>query len=563
MSKVIFYFILLGITVTSCRTKKNEVNQPQQHSSITLTTQYIEAFRQAFLQQNETAKDIFNSILETHPWHHPSHYELGKLFFNEGKYDKAIEHLNKAVKLDPNNIWYKILLAQSYIMMGEYKDAIEVYEKLTRQYPNSSDFLIKLGDLYFQANNATKALETFNYLEKKIGPTEEVYRRKFEIYLTIGQEEKAYQELATMLKTIPGNPQYSLKLAEYYFKTGRIHLGYDYLQKTLSYDPSNTLANLYLADYYFLIKDTLKAKEQVNSLIERSDISVDDKVFIVLSLMQKDLYGDSLIIFSFINNLIKQYPDDPKIYALSGDVHFQRNHLSEAIEFWKRSIHLDSSRYLVWENLLYAQFLTDDRQGLFTFVPRAMELFPEQPHLQFFHYYLEFIKQNFEAINSQLKNYVKYFKDKELERFTKILLSLSNLYSVPNTPEEAIVAELEKSGIETFSYMYFCFLIQVKTDTLKALSWASKHPFKNLTHLTYQNAIKAFYEKNYKQASFLIHKTEYQKEFFPEILELAGDIALKEGSSEEAIDWWTYAYALTKSPRINIKLQTQLNYEKK
>lgn len=562
LKNIFFILLMIGIVLSSCRTKSVQPSDVA-HNDIEITTKYIEGFRQAFLQQYDAAQNIFTSILEKNPYHHPSHYELGKLFFNEGKYDEAIQHLNKAAKLDPENIWYKILLAQSYVMIGDYSKAIEVYQKLTRQYPNSSDFWMKLGDLYFQANNPNKALETYNFLEKRIGPSEDIYRKKFEIYFATGQEEKAYQELANMLKIIPDNPQYALKLAEYYFRTGRFQLGYDYIQKTLSYDPSNTLANLYLADYYFIIKDTMKAKEQVNSLIERADISIDDKVFIILSLMQKkDLYGDSMIIFSFIDTLIKQYPDEAKIYALSGDIHFQRKNYVKAIEFWKRSIHLDSSRYLVWENLLYAQFITDDRSGLFTYVPRAMELFPEQAHLQFFHYFMEFIKQNFEGAGSQLKSYIKFFKDKELERFTKTLIMLSNLY-LTSESEEALVNDLENIQVETFSYIYFCYLIQIKTDTLKALNWANDHPFIYTPHKTYLNAIKSYHEKNYSHALSYLKNADYPKEYFPETLELAGDAALKIGFSEQAIDWWTQAFTLTRSSRISSKIQTQLNHEKK
>jgi tetratricopeptide (TPR) repeat protein len=562
-----YYGLLLlgGFTFLLWACRSHKETHLDNDAAIKLTTKYLEGFRQEFLLQNETAKNIFYNIIATHPTHHPSHYELGKIYINEKNYQQAIEHLSKASKLDPDNYWYKILLAHAYMMIGNYEQAIEVYQKLTAKYPNSTDFFSRLADLYMMANKPEKSLEILNLLEKRNGASEEIYQKKINILLSMGENEKAFQELQKLINLSPDNPEYTFKLAEYYLRTGRLNLGYKFLKKTIEIDPQNTLAQLYLADYYFSVKDTPKAKDQVSWIINSNNFSVDDKIFILLSILdKKELYGDTSIIYTYLESVLKQYPEDAKVWALAGDIYSRNKKNTEAIAAWQQAIRLDSSRYLVWESLLITQLLTDDRKGLLEYLPRAMDLFPEQVHLHIIEAYVNFIKQNYEEIYSSLPLYLKHAQNPDLSTLGNAILYLSEQYISNATKESQEINEINLfSKNELLAYHYFLFLLSYKQDTLKAMQWAEKYNFTHPVHAGLYKSLQAFMSNNYVLALSSIQKVKDQLEFYPEMAELAGDIAIRLNKHDVALDWWTKAYIFTKSSRLGEKIQKYSSHEKK
>ena len=64
--------------------------------------------------------------------------EAGKFYFVNGKFDKAIEEFNKALKLNPNDpeIYYNLGLA--YESKSKLDEARKMYEKAVEINPNYS-----------------------------------------------------------------------------------------------------------------------------------------------------------------------------------------------------------------------------------------------------------------------------------------------------------------------------------------------------------------------------------------------------------------------------------------
>ncbi len=65
-----------------------------------------------------------------------AHYDLGKLLLQEGEVGEAVQHLEAAVRLDPRNSQYRLMLANAYRSAGRRKDQareLDVYRKLKAQ----------------------------------------------------------------------------------------------------------------------------------------------------------------------------------------------------------------------------------------------------------------------------------------------------------------------------------------------------------------------------------------------------------------------------------------------
>lgn len=98
-----------------------------------------------------------------------SHYYVGIIYLNQGKFQEAIEHLEKFktddVMLAP---MAKGAIADAYMELGQKEDAAEQYMKAADTYENEFTtpvFLQKAGWAYEDAGNKDKALEAYNRIK--------------------------------------------------------------------------------------------------------------------------------------------------------------------------------------------------------------------------------------------------------------------------------------------------------------------------------------------------------------------------------------------------------------
>ncbi|NLN94488.1 MAG: tetratricopeptide repeat protein [Candidatus Hydrogenedens sp.] len=128
------------------------------------------------LKNNETAKEIFSELLEENPHHLTALHYLGNIAYEEGHYEEAVKYLTEACneginkgntffllgltlralgqteqaievlrqghKLDPEDPWIILELADALIVLEERDEACHFYHQLlndTGQYPRAKD----------------------------------------------------------------------------------------------------------------------------------------------------------------------------------------------------------------------------------------------------------------------------------------------------------------------------------------------------------------------------------------------------------------------------------------
>jgi len=102
--------------------------------------------------------------------------------------------LLKAVRMEPDNYWYRRLLATSFLRQNRNPEAIEQYEEIARRFPGRTDVLMTLAGLYDDAGDFEKelrALERFGRLEDV---ADELKFQRFVCYLQLGELDSAYYE---------------------------------------------------------------------------------------------------------------------------------------------------------------------------------------------------------------------------------------------------------------------------------------------------------------------------------------------------------------------------------
>ena len=90
-------------------------------------------------------------------------YLEGQNLFHESRYDAgklelALEKVNKAISLDPNDVNYFSLLGSIQLLLGEYDNAIENYKKALKIEPENPSLITQIGDVKAFQNNYDAAL---------------------------------------------------------------------------------------------------------------------------------------------------------------------------------------------------------------------------------------------------------------------------------------------------------------------------------------------------------------------------------------------------------------------
>ena len=152
--------------------------------------------------------------------------EMGYLYNDVDRYDKAIAFLEESLQFDTENEDIIVDLAYSYEMKGDFEKAIEYNNRLLDLDPYSFDGWVNIGKLYSICDHYEKALDAFDFaLTIKENDFSALKLRALALHLNGNTEEAIYQlkscmqlifedEMAyeTLLETLESMEQYDAML---------------------------------------------------------------------------------------------------------------------------------------------------------------------------------------------------------------------------------------------------------------------------------------------------------------------------------------------------------------
>jgi adenylate cyclase len=175
--------------------------------------------------------------------------EIGAIYRDTGKYDKAIEYLEKGLVADNNSISTAIILASIYDLMGHkqkseelylktinlapmswnvydaygyfltrngrYDSAIEIYKKMLHLTPKNNLAFNNIGVNYFYKNDFKKAAAAFE-AAANIEPESLIFANTGNMYYSSGDYEKSAKMHEQALRLDPENCQWMVYLADAY-----------------------------------------------------------------------------------------------------------------------------------------------------------------------------------------------------------------------------------------------------------------------------------------------------------------------------------------------------------
>jgi len=509
----------------------------------------IEAKKEALIGNTEGAITMFRHYIDRYPKDDAGFFELARLEANRKNFTDAIRLTVTASRLDPENIWYQLFLADIYQQTGNYKEAIDIFEPIVSKNPENLDYYYQLASLYLRTAEYKKAAEIYNRVEEKAGISEEISIQKNKIYLKLNDLNKAETELKNLVLAFPAEIRYYSILAEFYIANGKQTEALETYKKIAQLDPNNAYIHMSLADFYRKAGNKEKAYEELKLGFANPNLDIDTKVNILLSFYTiNQIYSDLKDqAFTLSEILVRTHPNDPKAHSIYGDLLLQDKKFAEARESFLQVIKLDSSKYVVWEQLLRLDLQLGEYPHLAMYGQRAIELFPDQPLPYLFlglaDYQLKKYEEGLQVLNTGIKLIVA---NDEMQ--SQFYMYLGDTYHALLQDENAFKSyekSLQIKGTNAYvlnNYAYYLSLSGKELD--KAESMAQKAVELDPKNASFQDTYGwVLYKKNkFREAHEWIEKALEDKDgVSAEVMEHFGDVLYQLGEVNKAHEYWLKA----------------------
>jgi len=565
LQKLKFYiFVILASFLVSCSATKetakvekklkkpttNGVSNLPEKEQIQFKFLFHNAGKERILGNYQDALNLFMQCIAIAPEESTPYYEVANLYDASKQADLALEYAGKAVKLDPENYWYRILYAQSLQKAGKITETIEEYKTLIKKDGGNVGLYFELAGMQLYSGKYKESIDSFNEIEKRAGITEELSIQKEKIYIKMGDVDGAANEVQQLIDHAPDNLKYQVLLADLYMandldeKASKVY--HDILEK----DPQNPYANLSLYDYYKKKGEKEKASIVLKKAFASIELDIDAKMKILLSYYDtkdRDLKKEALDLCQI---LVKTHSREAKAYTIYADFLYQEKKLEGAKDNYLKAIELDESKLPIWNQLMFIESELQDNEALLRDSKKALALFPNQPLFYFFYGATNLQKKEYKEAVEYLsigKDYV--FKNPPLlAQFYANLgdanHGLKQFLASDSAYEEAL--KIDPKNIYVLNnYGYYLSLREEKLDRAEELS-----AYCNELEPDQSNYQDTYAWILYKQGKFIQAKDWLEKALIngaasnAVILEHLGDTHAKLQNLVKALEFWTRAKAI-------------------
>jgi tetratricopeptide (TPR) repeat protein len=353
-----------------------------------VSAKYIEASKEKILGNFTAAERLLQECLKADPKHHPSMYQLADISHLRKDYANALYWIGEAVKLNNGNVWYKVLQGDLLLKSGKYKEAVVVYREINRMRPGKRIWYEARAYAQKMAGDTKGATATYREILDNFGYNEAIFLKMIGIYEQSGNVKKVEESLLWLVKQFPYDTRYLGYLAKHYYGRNRAEKAWPLWQEILRLEPDNGEVRFELANFYRDRGEDDKAFSELKQAFTTPNLSIDAKIVVLMSYYELTEKGNRSMLdeaYQLLGIMVQKHPENPKGWSMYGDFLFRDLRFEESLSMMKRVVELDSSRYLVWEQLLDCAIRTNDFAVLTAYGERALLYFPDQAQLYLWH----------------------------------------------------------------------------------------------------------------------------------------------------------------------------------
>jgi tetratricopeptide (TPR) repeat protein len=522
-------------------------------SEVKIQQAFIEANKQKLLGNLDKALEAYEGIWRDHNDISVLAFEMARVYIEKEEMSKGLEYIQKAVDLEPTNLWYLKFLANIFEQMGQNADGAEVYGRIVSLTPDDEEAYNKWAFLLTKGEQIAAAIEVFDKAEERFGINEEIIRQKYTLYLGSGKQKKAEKELVRLVETFPKETLYLEMLAGFYEQVNQPEDAKKVFQEILAIDPGNTKAQMALAGQTAAVSDEVRFLETLEDIYKNEEVELGLKIERIQPLIDKAIAETDLPIaekiLSLSTILEQAHSSKAAAFYLSARMLKTLGRTQEAEEKLKQTLDLDDTRFDYWEELMKLQWNNEQYKALSNTSMDAMDIFPNQPICYYYHGRSMSAVGNVDAAFSVLDQAL-LMSESNKPLLQKIHLALAEAWAVDKKQDRALAAYKEalKVDAENAEVLteYAYYLAQEKKELEYAVQMAQKAVKMDTGDAFAQRSLAwtMYQSGDFKNAQKAMEKA-MEKGFgqHPIALEQYGDILFQLGEQDRALEFWNKAKA--------------------
>lgn len=516
-------------------------------ASIAFQNHFFEAMQHRSTGDLEKAYAAFNSAKAEDASKGAVFYELARIDFELDRSTAAMQNIDEAIELEPENYWYRREKAYFLLQLSRYEDAIDELEWLIKERPEDLEAYYDLATAYLYLENGREAIKVYDKLEERMGIDPEIIFQKQRIYLLLGDTEKAIAELDKLIESY-GAPEFYAQKAQILMEIGQTVEALNTLERLVERDPDNGVAHFTLSRIYASEGEDEKSWESLQIAFGSPDVGIDEKIGVLLNYMNAAL-GDrkaeerTKVLLGLIDEV---HPDEAKTHSIHGDFLLQRERFEEARDRFAMAVDLDPVRPLIWLQLIELDARLSDWEQMEVHSKQAKDLYPTQApfYLMLGNAYLR-QEQPKEAIQTLRTGQSFVVEDPGLE--LQFLANLAEAYHAAGEhqkSDEAFEKAIKIDNRDPFilnNYSYYLAVRGQKLARAKELSARSLELRPNTPSFLDTYGWVLFKMGSYEESLQYIEQAMSLAGPDPELYEHLGDVLFHLNRTAEAVDAWREA----------------------
>lgn len=395
--KHIIPIFLLSLMFSSCSIlkTKNTTGIEQEKNKQKFIYLFSEANKNRLLGNSEKAIQLYMSAIDLNPNSSASNYYLAIIFLSEKDYNSALMFVSKAVNLDTNNLWYKLLKADIFATQNKTSDAYNIYKTLQTTHPNNELLYNRIIDLFIKRINSYKdkqknkqnsselksdyssLISIYSEKQKQFGYDSQISSNLYKLYMDIRDYKKAEEILNLIIEKEPDNPKYQVLSAEFYFAQNEKQKAEKRYKSLILKYPEDSSVKL---SYAIFSKITGKSKHYYTLVKEllSSDIELNTKINLLITgqypNFPKAQYEELL------KELYKNHSDDLSANTLLAEFYIDTDKV-KTLPYLKKAVKISHSDFNL--TMTYFEILYDvkDFETLYSESKKYLELYPNRPKI--------------------------------------------------------------------------------------------------------------------------------------------------------------------------------------
>ena len=514
---------------------------------------YLEGLRQQEMGNLTAAYDLLRHAHDLNPRSAAVYYQLAGYYVNMKNDALARTYFEKAASLDPENATYQEKLGQLYITQKDYPNAIKAYELLYSSNKTRVDVLQLLLQLYGSQNDYKKMINVLDRIEVLEGSSEQISLSKMQIYEQMGDKKKEYESLKSLVDEHPLELDYRVMFGNWLLQNGKKNDALKEYKSVLKEEPNNALAKLSMLDYYRSIKDQATVDELTNELLQSPKTEKETKMTLLRDIISSDQQAnisDSAKVMSLFSLALSTKQEDADLIMMKAAYMAMKNMpKAEINHVYEQAIEVEPDNSRARLALIQNIWATENYDKVIEICRPAIEYNPDEMAFYYFKGMAEFQKHDIDAALETFKKGVGQIKeDSDPEIVSDFYAILGDILHEKGKASEAFAAydsclkwKADNYGALN-NYAYYLSVANKDLPRAEQMSYKTiKAEPNNATYLdTY--AWILFQQQRYEEAKIYIDQVlRNDKDPSGVVLEHVGDIYMKTGDTQKALEYWQKA----------------------